>query len=52
MEAGGRLGDARFVSDRDEGAQMSEIHGGRFYTRSEYLASKVVLDSERSLSEG
>ena len=29
MEALGRLGDARFVGDRDEGAQMSEIHGGQ-----------------------
>jgi hypothetical protein len=28
MEAVGRLGDARFVGDRNEGAQMSEIHGG------------------------
>jgi hypothetical protein len=28
MEALGRLGDARFFRDREEGAQVSEIHGG------------------------
>jgi hypothetical protein len=28
MQPVGCLGDARFVGDREESAQMSEIHGG------------------------
>ncbi len=43
VETLGSAGDARFLGDRDESAQVSEIHGVRFYTRS------VCLGSERCI---
>jgi hypothetical protein len=37
VETLGGAGDARFFSYRDESAQVTEIHGVRFYTRSVWL---------------
>ena len=45
VQAGRGLSDARFRGNSDERAQVAEVHGAGFYTRSVLRTSKDVLDS-------